>query len=215
MSITVVVSFEAMTFATPSLIATRDPISPANRWTKYGHRQALEVREEPARMEQRQLGLEPQQVVLLQPGEDHQHDRRHGHRHQQRRDDEGAVADQVLVDEDARERRHDQPGDDEQEAAQHHVEQREPRVGQPGPQRAQHARLVAALLEIRAGREGQHHARVRGVQLLERDARRPLGRVVEIRLAAAEALENEEMIQVPEEDDGERQVVELGRGRRT
>ena len=37
------------------------------------HRQPLDVGEEAARVQQRELGFEPQQVVPLQPGQRHQH----------------------------------------------------------------------------------------------------------------------------------------------
>ena len=68
-------------------------------------------------MQQRELGLEPQQVVFCSQVSSAWHDAVAAIAMSSGGTMTAAVADQVLVDEDAREGRDDQPGDDQQQAA--------------------------------------------------------------------------------------------------
>jgi hypothetical protein len=167
------------------------------------------VVEEPARGAERQLGLEAQQVVALQPRQDRLDGDGRGHEPEQRPDDPFLAADQVVVDEDAREGRDDQARDDQQQAADHHVEERALGPDQAPAQRRQHVGGLAAFLELGALGEGQHDPRIGAVELGHRDFPRPLRRIVQVGLALAEPLQHHEVVEVPEQDDREGQRVEL------
>ena len=82
-------------------------------------------------------------------------------------------------------------------------------AGEPAPQRVEHARAMTARLELGAGLEGEHDAGEGAVELLEGDRARALGGIVESRLAVAEALEHDEVVEVPEQDDGKLELVEV------
>ena len=91
--------------------------------------------EETAGRRERDRGLEPEQEILLQPRQQRLEDHRDDHRDEQRPDHPALPADQIVVDEDPRERRHDEARDDETEAAQQDVAQRFVVALQPPRQR--------------------------------------------------------------------------------
>ena len=90
----VVASRPPMSLATPSLIATREPISPAKRWPKKAAGSRRTWQKKRLERAERQLGLEAQQVVALQPGQHRLDGDGRGHEPEQRPDDPLLAADQ-------------------------------------------------------------------------------------------------------------------------
>ena len=172
-------------------------------------RQVQEVPDEGRGHLQAELGLHTEQGLLLQPDEPGLEQRRHDEAEHQRREPVLEARHQHLVDEHLREpregeaRQHQQQarGDDEGEAAGLAVE-----VAQ---QRADHAGGTAAAFEGLTGFEGEHDAGEGLLELVHGDAPRPLGGVVQQRVAVLEALEDHVVAEVPVDDHRQRQIGQL------
>ncbi len=68
---------------------------------------------------------------------------------------------------------------------------------------------MTARLEVGAGLEGEHDPGERAVELVEGHRARTLRRIVDPRLAVVEALEHDEVVEVPEQDHGKLELVEV------
>ena len=149
----------------------------------------------------RALSLEPAQPGP-QPGGQH-------HAEQKRLEPVAAAVHQDVVHEhlgedgDDQPRHHQgQPGQDgEGHAAFAH--------GEPLAQGAEHARPVAARLEVRAGFDLQGHAGERLVEFLVGDHPGAGGRVVEKDLFALDSLKHHEVVEIPEQDQGQPGRVQM------
>src|SRR5262249_43104613 len=71
------------------------------------------------------------------------------------------------------------------------------------------ARPLATPVEVRARLEGEHHAGEALVQLGIGDGARTHGRIVQVDLALAEALEHHEVVELPEQDQRWRELRQL------
>lgn len=176
---------------------------------EVGGGQPEDVVEERARRRQGQLRLETEQVVLLQPLERPLNDDGNPHGDEQPVEQPRLIPHQVLVDEDARKGRDHETGNDQEQPGQNRVHQRPLGAPETTTERRRHAWCNAALLEVRTGLEGQHHARVRTIQLFQADGSRTLRGVVDEDFSSAETFEDHEVVEVPEEDDGELQRIDL------
>ena len=118
---------------------------------------------------------------------------------------------QDCVDEHAREDRHDDARQDQGERGENRVDEAETRAGQTAAQGSHDRRRRAAGLELRALLEDERNAGERLVEFLLRHDTRPLSRIVQVDLPAAEALDDHEVIEVPEGDERQGHVAELRR----
>src|ERR1035441_3199784 len=82
---------------------------------------------------------------------------------------------------------------------------------EPRCERPQQRPALAAALERRAFLKDQHDARKRQVEFFGSDHPGTCRRVVQIYLAAAEALQDYEMVEVPEQDRGAPDLAQLRR----
>jgi hypothetical protein len=172
------------------------------------HRQPQHVPQKLSRRGDRQLGLRPHQEVLLQRRERRPQHGRHPHAHQQGPQPALRSADEDLVDEDLGEGRDRQPGDDQPQPGQHAERHRDPHAPGPLAQGPRHAGLAAPALEVRPGREGHEEAGEALVELLEGHRAPPVGGVVEIHAVAAERLDDQEVVEVPEGQEGKPDLAE-------
>ena len=194
------------------MIVERDPRHQVTRepLEEEPDRQAQHVSHESRRHRQRQLRRESDQRHLLKPREARLSD---GGRHQPQgeRDDEAALAlTEHEVDEDLQEGRDDQSRNGQREAGHDAKRERCRRgdAGKPRREGAHEPRPASSGLELGARGELEHHAGERAIELLPRDAARAIGRVVHPHTARPGALDDEEVIEVPEHDRRQRAIAQ-------
>ena len=172
------------------------------------HRQPQHVRDELAGHLQGQHRLQPGEVVPLHPGETGQQHGSDRQGDQQRRHDVRAMADQEVVDEHLGQGGHGEARDDQGQAGDHQVQQRRAHRAGPAAESADRAGRAAAGGEVRAWLEAHHHTGERSVEL--RGARVPAATfgVVQVGTGVVEAVDDQEVVEVPEGDQRERKLTE-------
>ena len=170
------------------------------------HRQVHDVPQKPAGGRDRELGLQPEQVPALQPRENAGRGDRGAHGQEQRLRQLRRTPDEHVVDEQAQEGRRYQTGHDQQQTGADDVCQCRVRPRQPGAQRGRQASPDAPAPEVRPRLERESYAGERLIEFLRRHDPRPGRRVVQKDLPAPKALEHEEVVEVPVNDQRQRQV---------
>ncbi len=189
-------------WATRSLIPTRELMSPAKRWLKnsVGRRSTCQRKRE--ELAHGQAGLEAQQVTLLEPGESAQQQGGEAHGEEERRQPVVAALQQHAVQEDLGEDGHDQARDGQCQARQQHEGEAGPGARETALQGREEPGRLAPPLEAGPGLEGQHHAGEGLIQLLLGDHPRACAGIVEVDLPLAEPLQHHEVVEVPVQDGG-------------
>ena len=195
------------------LVVGGDPVGDVAGETlaEEGHRQGHDVAEEARGRDQGELRLHPGKAVLLQPGERALHDGGGPEADQERQEQGLAARDEHVVHEHLGDRGDGEAGDHQDQGRRNDVEQCRARVAEAGEQAARDARRGAAPAEIRAGGEGQAYPREPLVELLHGKAPRPFRRVVDVDGLALDSLQDDEMVEVPEDDHREREVEQAAR----
>ncbi len=175
------------------------------------HRQRERVREEALRGGEGCAREGGGEHLRLHPRKEPARDRRDEEPREQRLGHPGQPRRQHLVDEAAHEPGECQPRRHEYQAEHDGDRDRAPQAGHVPRERAQHRGRLAAGREFRPALEREHHAGESLVELRGIDPAPAHGRVVQVRAAVAEALEDDEVVEVPEEDGRQRQRGEVGR----
>jgi hypothetical protein len=161
------------------------------------------VKDEPSRLDDGQARPQPDQDELLEQLDPAlQQDEQGQHRHE-RPGSVGLSAHQHVVDEHLRHARDGQARDRGQEPEHDHRQHLAEHGPPPSCQRAQARRPLAALLERRRRPEGQDDLRVVAIELLDRDAPRPGGRVVQPGVLVVEPFEHKEVGTLPQQHERE------------
>src|SRR5208283_1391460 len=169
-------------------------------------RQPQHVPDETGRADQCHMEAKPGQVVLLQEREARS-DRAHGEHAQQKRHAPRIEAlDQDLIDENAGESRRCQPWNDEAGARYHREDQRGAGPLQPIDQTTGDALSLPAALEFLRWAEGEHDAGKALVELIRGDQSATECRVVQPRTFRTYAVQDDEVVEVPEDDRGQLQL---------
>ena len=158
---------------------------------------------------ERELGFQAQESALPQPGERALHDRRQRHQHEQRTQPRVQPADQDVVDEDARVRRHGDAGDHEREPGEHGEQQAGVRARHPRRERLQQRCTLPARLKVRAAREDERDAGKGLIEFFEWDNGRTARWIVQISAPTAESFEDDKVVEVPVDDRGQLDVAQL------
>ena len=79
----------------------------------------------------------------------------------------------------------------------------------PHGQRAEQAGTASTFTKLGSLLKGQLHARKRAVEFIVRNLRLAARRIVEIRASAAESLQHDKVIEVPEEDRWQRHLLQI------
>ena len=143
---------------------------------------------------------------MLQPCQRSEDRNRQPHRQEQRFHQVRGAAHQHVVHEQAGERRYDQAGHHEEQAGRDHVRQGRVRPLEPGTQRGYEPPPDAAALEVAGRLERQSHTGERLIEFAIGHDPRSAGRVVEKDAPAPEPLEDHEVVEVPMNHHGKRQV---------
>ncbi|MNK68921.1 hypothetical protein D3C87_883000 [compost metagenome] len=177
-----------------------------------GHGQVQEVLQEAAGMQGRELEVEAAQVgdpQLRQAGlEEGDHDEAQ----QQGAEPIMHPLDQNLIDEELGEDRQGHARHDQEEACEHAVEEIPVRAFEASTHGLDDARLAPALLEILARLEDQHHPGEALVELLERHRAAAARRVVQPDARLVHLLDDQVMVEVPEDDARKGDVANLLQG---
>ena len=192
------------TCATWSLRLERNASSPGDRWLKKGGRQPKEMVDGGGGHPERQLGLQPQDQRLLECGEDELHQCSKSDTDEDRRHPSRLLTDQERVHERTGQCRQGDARSHQEQAREHDVGDVRPAVAEPAEQRGQYRRTPAP------GHEGGGpFSKVRAipvkplVELISADHTRPRGGVVDEDLVATEALDHEEVVEAPENNQGQ------------
>ena len=191
-------------------VVQRDAVSEFARVAllEKGVREPEEVQKERAGLRDGHARLLVPERGGLEPREQEREQRRS--RHEQR---EGAhpfdlFAGDDVVGENLPEGRFEQSRDHEPKSGEQREDHGRPRAGQSREKRLPRASAHAARFEIRSGRERERDARERFVHRSPVDGTGAGRRVVQEIPVVRYALEDEEVVELPEEDDRQRKVVQ-------
>lgn len=166
--------------------------------------QAQQMAEEAGRADQPRTDLHPEQVVLLDRGQDEDDQGGAGHRPHQGQYLTGGVGAEDAVDEDALVGGADDAGDHQEEAGQEDQRKRPPGGQAAAEQCGGGGGAPAAGAEVGARFEGEHDPGEARVELRPLHQPRPAGRVVDGHQCPAEpggdALDHHEVLERPEDD---------------
>ena len=114
-----------------------------------------------------------------------------------------------MVDEDRERKRHGQHRQGEQESARGGEGQRLAVLAQPWPQPAQHPGGLASRLERIVWAEGQDDASEVAIESVAVDDAMAARRIVQVPAVLPDAFEDNEVVEPPEQDEGQRHSGEL------
>ena len=174
------------------------------------HRQRHHMPEKAADHDHRQLGLQPQQQRLAQHRQDGAEQRGHRHADQQRHEPAGGVLDQDIVDEDFGKSRGDDAGTTSARLTTTSKPDRRPssRVIRAAAA-ASPAACCPSFLNDSGALHGEHDAGERKIEFGHVDPPASDARVVDVDAIAVDAFQHDEMVEVPVDDAGHRQFVQL------
>ena len=158
---------------------------------------------------QRQLQLHVHQRVLLEKGQEGLHHRRDGHGQQQRGEPTAQPADQKIVHIDFEKDGNHQVGDGQTQRGEHEIKERQTASRKAAGQHLEDAGFLPTLLEGGFFFENQDDS---GEGLIKLPILHPpatLGRIVEINPFLSEALHHQKVVEVPEDNHGQRQLAKL------
>ena len=110
---------------------------------------------------------------------------------------------QGMIHEDPQDKGHGEAEQSQQQAAGECERHAAPGAPEPGRDMPQDAGPVATLAKIRAGPESQRNTGVAAAELLRRDLAATRGRIVEEIALAVKALQDQEVVELPEKNQGE------------